>query len=185
MKGCRYCTSGPKFTLSVNHAKLMLLKGVPCGSSRGAGKWSAGVKQSWGAVWVTEVRRVAGLRLLQCERVRCGAVSNRISQEVRRLTDKCWVWWQFRRASSMKYKDGWSGSHNDFLGDLNQKGSGRKASRARGAGILVSQMPVAGYNTLRVDGGPPGHSLPFHTQEGKREADNWNAQGQGSSLALL
>ena len=44
---------------------------------------------------------------------------------------------------------------------------------------------IADYDTEWVDGGPSvlgrvtqGHSLPFHIQKGKRESDNWDAQGQ-------
>ena len=57
----------------------------------------------------------------------------------------------------------------------------------------MPEGPVAGSNTLWAVVGPcvlgcvpQGHSLPFHIQKGKRESDNWDAQGkEGSSNSPL
>ena len=83
----------------------------------------------------------------------------------------------------MRHKSGLRGFHNDFLGGFNQVGS--SSNGLMQGGIPTPQGPVAGYNTLWVDGSshvPQGHSLPFHIQKGKWESDNWEVQGQMGSL---
>ena len=122
---------------------------------------------------------------------------------MRQLTEKCWVWWEFRRASTawgtkmvqdliriflvaLTQRVG-----HDWVTELNwteltQKGSSFNVKE----GIPLAQAPVAGCHTLWANGSPCvlGHvpqgihiPLPFHMPKGKRKSDRWDAQGQVDS----
>ena len=65
----------------------------------------------------------------------------------------------------MRYKDGWSRSHNNVVCDLNQEGSSSNGSKAK-------RVPRSQYTILAVYEAPQGHFLPFHAQKGKKESDS-------------
>ena len=117
-----------------------------------------------------EGRRVAGLRLL-CKRVMWRAVNKRTSLGGE-ATEKCWAWWEFRRAfTAWGTKMVKGGSHNDFLSGLNQKGSGHNGSKATGVSprLRVQFLAIILNGSPRVLGWEPqGHSLPFHIQKRKK-----------------
>ena len=84
----------------MNHEKSLLPNDISCRLSQGVRRCSVSMKQLWGTLPIKVRRRVAGLRLLQCKRVMWGAVNQSTSEEVRWLTERCWVCWEFRRAST-------------------------------------------------------------------------------------
>ena len=76
----------------------------------------------------------------KCERLMWGAVSNRISYEVRQLTEKCWVNENSGGLPSlciphvslfvyMGYRGGWMESHDYLFSGLNQRAVAGKALR--------------------------------------------------------
>ena len=94
------------------------------------------------------------------------------------------MWLGFRRVSTAWDTNWLKAIHNDFLGGLNQKGSGNHVSKARGD-ISMLQGPITDCNSLWVHGGPcdfrwlhQGPSFLFHTQKRKKESDNWDVPMQ-------
>lgn len=145
---------------------LHWLEAFPVNCHKEFERWSVHFKQLWGVSSMKEGRRVAGLRLLQWERVTWG-VNRRISWNVGQLTIKYWVWWEFMRASIV-----W-GTRMVKVEPMvissvvltTRTVSGR-ALRQRGIPML--QGLVAGYNALLAKNGFPilgwtlqGHFLPF------------------------
>lgn len=141
-------------------------KEFSCRSWWGIRRWSSVLSSHEGG-------RIAGLKLLQCERVMWGAVNRKISQEVEQLTENCWVWWEFRRASiawGTKIVKGETTTVSSVA--LTKRTVAVMALRQ--GGYHCATRLVADYNALWVDGGPPvlwwvpqGHSLSFYILKGK------------------
>ena len=81
--------------------------------------------------------------------------------------------------------------HNNFLGGFDQKGNGSKNSKARVVSSchrvqLMTTVPC-GSMVFPVFWGEYPRAFPsFSYKKGKRESDNWDAQGQmGSSKSPL
>lgn len=150
-------------------------KEFSCRSWWGIRRWSSVLSSHEGG-------RIAGLKLLQCERVMWGAVNRKISQEVEQLTENCWVWWEFRRASIA-----W--------GTKIVKGDPTTVSS-----VALTKRTVA-VMALRQGGHPCAAEcscwlqylwvavvpmflgkVPLHIQKGKRESDSQSAREQVGSL---
>lgn len=124
----------------MNHEKSTLSKDISCKSLWGVRRWSFNTKQSR-RMSSLEGRRMAGLRLLQQERVIWGVVSKGISWEMRWLAKRC----DEKFGGLLIHgAQGWSEwTPGLFFRDLNWKDGGRNSSQAWG--ILLPPGLAIGY----------------------------------------